>query len=135
MSRNQGTVWPAGPAGNVQVPKECHDWVPGALGIGITILVALATITPYFYNIPEKNMNLITQAQTTLWNGWMVVLAYYYGSSKNQAKAQDTMNMQAATANAAGAALAAVAAPPGTVSLSPGDEVKVAAVDQPSPQA
>lgn len=119
--------------------KETHDWVPGVLGIGITILVALATITPYFYNIPEKNMNLITQAQTTLWNGWMVVLAYYYGSSKNQAKAQDTLNLQAETARQAGAALVAAMPPvPGEVKLAPGEQVKVEAgpaVDPPPPEA
>lgn len=105
---------------------ERHEWVPGVLAIGITFLVALATITPYFYNIPEKNMNLITQAQTTLWNGWMVVLAYYYGSSKNQAKAQDTMKVQAETAKVAGAALAAANAPSGpTIPVGPGDKVTV----------
>lgn len=134
MSREHGTVWPPGPAGAPvrKNPTEYHDWVPGALGIGITVLVALATITPYFYNIPKENMNLITQAQTTLWNGWMVVLAYYYGSSKNQARAQDTMNTQAETARQAGAALAAVASPPGTVVLGPGQEVTVEADVKPS---
>lgn len=129
MSREQGTVWPPGPT-NVQnsVTREKHDWVPGVLGLAITALVALATATPYFYKIPTENMNLITQAQTTLWNGWMVVLAYYYGSSKNQAKAQETMNVQAETAKQAGAALAALApTPPGEVKLPPGGSVEVTA--------
>lgn len=114
--------------------EHSHEWVPGVLAVGITILVALATITPYFYNIPKDNMNLITQAQTTLWNGWMVVLAYYYGSSKNQSKAQDTMNVQAETAKAAGAALAAATTPASTdaVTLKPGESVDVHATSDDS---
>lgn len=111
---------------------ERHDWVPGVLGLGITVLVALATITPYFYKIPTENMNLITQAQTTLWNGWMVVLAYYYGSSKNQTKAADTIATQAHTARTAGAALAAAVSPPAPdVTLQPGAHVVVEATEDP----
>lgn len=113
--------------------KEKHEWVPGALAVGITILVALATITPYFYNIPEKNMNLITQAQTTLWNGWMVVLAYYYGSNKNQTKAQDTMNTQAQLAS--DALSATMPRSDATVSLEPGERATVEAEPGPRPPA
>jgi hypothetical protein len=111
-------------------PNDKHDWVPGMLAIIVTVLVALATLTPYVYAIPEKNMNLITQAQTTLWNGWMVILAYYYGTSANQRKSADTINMQAHTANKAGEALASLttAALPGAdVKLNPGEAVKVSA--------
>ena len=120
-----------------------QDQIPGILAWMITLLVALSIITPYFFEIPTENINLITQAQTTLWNGWMMALAYYYGSSKNQAKAAETIAAQAKTAQVTGAALAAsLPGVPGEVKLSPGDEVVVAAtgtdgvpVDPARPQA
>lgn len=61
-----------------------HDWVPGALAIGVTVMVALAALTPYVIQVPEKNLNLITQAQTTLWNGWLMILGYFFGTTQAQ---------------------------------------------------
>lgn len=106
--------------------REIPDNHPFIIAVAVTALVAIATGTPYFYPIPEKNIALITQAQTTLYNGWMIVLTWYFGSSKNQAKAQDTMNLQAHTA----ARIASNTLPPespGKVELQPGDKVEVAA--------
>lgn len=112
------------------------DWVPGALAVGITALVALATITPYFYMIPEKNMNLVTQAQTTLWNGWMVALTYYFGSSSNRKKDAETIAAQAQTIQTANAALAPVLGAPGAnvIPVAPGEtKVVVGTPEEPSP--
>lgn len=58
--------------------------VPGALAIGVTVMVALACLTPYVIKIPEANINLITQAQTTLWNGWLMILGYFFGTTNSQ---------------------------------------------------
>jgi len=112
--------------------KEPSDNHPFIIAVAVTALVAIATGTPYFYPIPEKNIALITQAQTTLYNGWMIVLTWYFGSSKNQSKAQDTMNIQAQTA----ARVAENTSPsksPGQVELQPGDHVDVAAATGDTP--
>lgn len=107
-----------------------NDPIPGRLAYGVTILVALATLTPYVWTVPEKNMQLVIQAQTTLFSGWLMILAFYY-KSRNDAVKDQTIAAQAETAKTAGAALAtaATANTPGAVQLQPGDSVKVAAVD------
>lgn len=66
-----------------------RDMVPGALAIGVTVMVALACLTPYVIKIPEANLNLITQAQTTLWNGWLMILGYFFGTTNANTKAVD----------------------------------------------
>lgn len=108
--------------------KEIADNHPFMIAVAVTMLVAIATGTPYFYPIPEKNIALITQAQTTLYNGWMIVLTWYFGSSKSQTKDQDTMNLQAR------AAMARIETPPsaspGSVELKPGDELEVRATGE-----
>jgi hypothetical protein len=75
-----------------------RDQIPFTLGYLITLLVAAATLTPYLREIPRENMNLITQANTTLWNGWMLMLGYFYGTSAQQKKTNDTMNLMAQNA-------------------------------------
>lgn len=110
-------------------PKALVDTQPFIIACAVTLLVAVATGTPYFYPIPEKNIALITQAQTTLYNGWMIVLTWYFGSSKNAATAQDTMNKQAETARQAGAALAKSVNTSDTVTLKPGDTATVTPTD------
>lgn len=107
--------------------KEPSDNHPFIIAVAVTLLVAIATATPYFYLIPEKNIALITQAQTTLYNGWMIVLTWYFGSSKNAAKAQDTMNLQAQTANRIASSTIPSPESPGQVDLKEGDTVKVTA--------
>lgn len=111
-----------------------NDPIPGRLAYGVTILVALATLTPYVWIVPEKNMQLVIQAQTTLFSGWLMILAFYY-KARNDAVKDQTIAAQAETAKTAGAALAtaATANTPGAVSLQPGDSVKVAAVDGTTP--
>lgn len=91
-----------------------NDPIPGRLAYGVTILVALATLTPYVWVVPEKNMQLVIQAQTTLFSGWLMILAFYY-KSRNDAVKDDTIAAQAETAKAAGAAL--VAALPGAAGM------------------
>ena len=111
------------------------EWVPGSLAMIVTIMVALATLTPYAWPLPEKNMNLIVQAQTTLWNGWLLILGFYFGTSATSRKTEDIMATQAQTAKVAGDTLAATmgaaSAPPGPVTLTPGEEVKVKAEEPP----
>lgn len=106
-----------------------HDWVPGSLAMVVTVLVALATLTPYVWNIPQTNLNLITQAQTTLWNGWMVILAYYFGNSAGQRKAADTIAMQAETAKQAGTVLAAATGSSEGITLAPGESATATATE------
>ncbi len=104
----------------------------------VTGLVAAATLLPYVWNIPERNMNLITQAQTTLWNGWMLVLAHYYKSKQNNPIDAATIATQAETIKTAQSNLPSMSGVGGTISegvvkLEPGDEVKVEGVE-PKPQ-
>lgn len=96
----------------------------------VTIMVGLSVLTPYFYIIPEKNSNLITQGQTTLYAGWMLILAFYYKSRANNPLDAETINSQAKTIKEAQTTLSAVAGTtPGQVNLEPGDQVKVKATD------
>lgn len=71
--------------------------IAGVLAIMVTIMVALAALTPYVMSIPEKNLNLITQAQTTLWNGWLMILTYYFATTNTNNKAAATIEAQAKT--------------------------------------
>lgn len=61
-----------------------HDIVPGVIALSVTVMVALAALTPYVVVLPEKNLNLITQEHTTLWNGWLVILGFYFGSTHSK---------------------------------------------------
>lgn len=101
----------------------------GILAHCVTFLVAAATLTPYIWDIPERNMNLVTQAQTTLWNGWMLVLAYYFKARENNPTDAHTISTQAETIKKAQDALS----PPAkadTVEVRPGEEVRVEGVDK-----
>lgn len=111
------------------------DPVPGRLAIGITLMVALAVLTPYVWIVPKDNMQLVIQAQTNLFAGWLMVVAFYYKARGDAVKDQ-TIAAQAETAKTAGAALASqvsAAAPtipvaPGaapTIPVAPGDKVTV----------
>jgi uncharacterized membrane protein len=71
--------------------------VAAILAVMVTVMVALAALTPYVMSIPEKNLNLITQAQTTLWNGWLMILTYYYATTNANTKAAATIATQAKT--------------------------------------
>jgi hypothetical protein len=94
----------------------------------VTILVALSMLTPYVWTIPKDNINLITQGQTTLWNGWMLVLGYFFKTRINNPVDAETISNQAKTIKEAQTALGVAAgATPGKVSLEPGDKVEVKA--------
>lgn len=99
------------------------------LAYAVTVMVGLSVLTPYFYVIPEKNATLITQGQTTLYAGWMLILAFYYKSRINNPLDADTINKQAGAIKEAQTALSATTpGTPGKVELHVGDEVKVEAV-------
>lgn len=77
------------PPGNMRrVTDHVHnDWgVAGLLAVMVTVMVGFATLTPYVVVIPESNLTLITQAQTTLWNGWLVILGYYFATNQLQGR-------------------------------------------------
>jgi len=94
----------------------------------VTILVALSMLTPYVWTIPKDNINLITQGQTTLWNGWMLVLGYFFKTRINNPVDAETISNQAKTIKDAQTALGVAAGvTPGKVSLEPGDKVEVKA--------
>ena len=93
----------------------------GILAYIVTVLVAMATLTPYVWDIPEKNMNLVTQAQTTLWNGWMLVLAYYFKARENNPVDAQTISTQADTIKKAQDALAPINKGDETVKVKPGE--------------
>lgn len=108
------------------------EWtVAGWLALMVTIMVALAALTPYVVTIPKDNLNLITQAQTTLWNGWLVVLSYYFGTTQSQGRKDVTISTLADTAKSAQAALApAPGAPQGeVVEIKPDETLTVKGTD------
>lgn len=103
-----------------------HGWVPGALAVLLTIMAALAALTPYVVIIPKENLTLITQAQTTLWAGWLLMLGYYFGSSSSQKTKDATIQTQAETAAVAQGALAPLVSDnPDAINLAPGEQAKV----------
>lgn len=113
-----------------------EDWVPGTLALIITIMVALSTLTPYVVKLPESNLNLIVQAQTTLWNGWLLVLGFYFGTNvahNKQAQALASQaQSQARTIDSQAKAMGNLV--PGsdkTIDLPPGSSVTVEATDEP----
>ncbi len=104
------------------------DPIPGRLAIGITVMVALAVLTPYIWNVPEKNMQLVIQAQTNLFAGWLMVVAFYYKGRGDAAK-DSIIASQAETAKVAGAVLAQSSAGPDSASivLKPGEQATATA--------
>lgn len=87
--------------------KHDKEWsVSGVLALLVTGMVALAALAPYWIEIPEKNMNLITQGQTTLWAGWLLILGFYFGTTNSQGRKDATIQTLAATASKAQEALA-----------------------------
>jgi hypothetical protein len=87
-------------------------------------------LTPYVWTIPKDNINLITQGQTTLWNGWMLVLGYFFKTRINNPVDAETISNQAKTIKEAQTALGVAAGvTPGSVSLAAGDKVEVKAED------
>lgn len=84
-----------------------EEWsTSGILAIMVTLMVAVAAIAPYWVGVPEKNMNLITQGQTTLWAGWLLILGYYFGTTNSQGRKDATIQTLATTASKAQEALA-----------------------------
>jgi hypothetical protein len=112
-----------------QQGRELKWDVAAILAFIVTILVALATLTPYVWIIPEKNMNLVTQAQTTLWNGWFVILAFYFKQKGSNPVDAETISTQANVIKKAQDALAPVPTAENTVKLEPGDKVEVKGVE------
>jgi hypothetical protein len=111
--------------------RSNSEWtVAGWLAIIITIMVALAALTPYIVTIPQSNITLITQAQTTLWNGWLVVLSYYFGTTQSQGRKDAAIQTLASTAQAAQAALTPT--PNADVKLDPGQSATVTATTEES---
>lgn len=114
---------------DIDIAKTRFD-TAAVLAYLVTVLVALSMLTPYVWTIPKENINLITQGQTTLWNGWMLVLGYFFKTRINNPVDADTINSQAKTIKEAQTTLnAATGAIPGQVNLTPGDQVNVKATD------
>lgn len=114
--------------------EEPKDKVPGMLALMTTVMVALATLTPYIIKLPETNLNLIVQAQTTLWNGWLLILGFYFGTTIQSNKQNATINTQATALGQATRRIPRTqqghvsgSEDTDTVSLTPGDEVTVQA--------
>lgn len=83
------------------------EWsVSGVLAVMVTGMVAMAALAPYWIAIPEKNMNLITQGQTTLWSGWLIILGFYFATTNSQGRKDATIQTLAVTASKAQDALA-----------------------------
>lgn len=106
---------------------DWHDHVPGYLAVGITVMVASAYAALLFVPIPKDNMQLVIQASTALFGGWALAIGFYFNTNKNSAKAQDTLNVQARTAAALGAAVT-----PSTpsVPVEPGETGRVVGTDK-----
>lgn len=90
----------------------------------LVICMVFTTVAPYFLPIPATSVRLIDQQQTILQSVLMVLVGYLWGNSAGNKALADTVNLQAKTAQAAGAALAP---DPPTVTLAPGDTATVKA--------
>jgi type II secretory pathway component PulL len=116
-----------------RVTDPHNEWgVAAWLAILTTCMVALATITPYFLTVPQGNATLISQSQTTLYNGWLIVLAYYFATNLGAGRKDAAIQNMASTIKAAQDTLSAVVPPatPGgdpTMVLKPGEAAQVAA--------
>lgn len=109
------------------------DPVPGRLAIGITILVALAAITPYVRDVPQNNLQLVSNAQTNLFAGWLMMIAFYF-KSRGDAVKDSIIATQSDTAKL----VATASAPSGEIVLKEGQQVTTTATDagtliQPTP--
>jgi len=93
-----------------------------------TVMVAVAALAPYLITIPQSNLNLITQAQTTLWNGWLVILGFYFSSSISSGKKDAAIQTLAQTAKTAQETLSAstVGQNP-TATIAPGETATIKA--------
>jgi uncharacterized protein (DUF697 family) len=112
-------------------PAADEQWTTaGVLAFTMTLMVAAAALVPYFVPIPEKNMNLITQGQTTLWAGWLLMLGYYYGTSQNNTKKDSTIATLASTASSAQAALAPLPEAVEAIKIAPGEVKTVVATGE-----
>lgn len=114
------------------VPEK-YAWLPAALALSATAIIGVSHLLLFFFVIPKENINLITQNNTTLWNGWMAILMFYFGDSLSRSRSADTIKLQAQTAHTAGVTLARVAesvAPPvNEVKLEPGEKATVMATE------
>jgi hypothetical protein len=114
--------------------NEAHnkEWsVSGVLALLVTGMVALAALAPYWIAIPEKNMNLITQGQTTLWAGWLLILGFYFGTTNSQGRKDATIQTLATTASKAQDALAPLSGNAvDTIPVAPGEQVTVKATGE-----
>lgn len=86
---------------------HAHSRIPGVLAVLLTMGALGAALLPYWIKIPQENMTIITQAQTTLWAGWLLMLGYYFGTTQSSKGKDDTITTLAKTAQTAGVALGA----------------------------
>ncbi len=113
-----------------QIKKASNESsVMGWLAFITTVGVLLSILTPYVWLVPKENMNLITQGNTTLWNGWMVVMVFYFRSKAQNPLDAATISQQADTISKAQQTISdtASAATPAdqSVKVEPGDKVEV----------
>lgn len=96
------------------------------VGVALVTCMVFTTVAPYFIPLPPTSVRLIDQQQTILQSVLMVLVGYLWGNSAGNKTLADTVNLQAKTAQAAGAALLPEGPGP-TVSLEPGEQATVKA--------
>lgn len=90
---------------------------------GLLTILGFVTWALVFWNIPEQNINNLTLLIGNLVALVGLVVGFYFGSSSENKKLAEAVNMQAKTAQAAGAALGGSEA--STTVLLPGDNATV----------
>lgn len=95
------------------------------VGIALVLCMMFTTVAPYFLPLPPASVRLIDQQQTILQSVFMVLVGYLWGNSAGNKMLAETANLQAKTAQTAGAALAPIP----EVTIPAGDSVTVKATD------
>ena len=94
-----------------------------AIGLGLIALLGFALWALIYRQVPSENQNALTLLIGILSANVGMVVGFYFGSSADNKKLAETVNMQAKTAQTAGAALGTSES--STTVLLPGDNATV----------
>lgn len=111
--------------------RERLNRVGGSIAVGLTVLLGFAIAALVYVAVPPDNQNALLVLIGALTTNVTAIVAFFFGSSSSEKKQSETINTLATTAAQAQASL------PGAkpaITIPPGDQVTVAASEEPSPK-